>query len=95
MQAATATPGAAAADDDAAIDLTVANGGGDGLGDVGIIDRRAGMRAQVEDFVALLGQDSRQVAFHLKPGMVGADGNSHGGHRIVGCLGCLGCQECT
>ena len=51
--------GAAAADDDAAVDLAVADGGGHRLGDVGVVDRRARMRAQIQDFVALLGHDAR------------------------------------
>jgi VWFA-related protein len=70
-------PGATSAHNDAAIDLPVANGGRDGLGDIRIVDRRAGMGAQVEDFMALLGHDTGKVALHLESGVVGANGDSH------------------
>ena len=35
------------------------------------------MRAQVEDFMSLLGHHAGKVAFHLEPGMVGAHRYSH------------------
>ena len=59
--------GAAAADDDAAIDLAVADGGGDRLGDVGVVDGGAGMGAEIEDFVSLLGQAPARSRFISNP----------------------------
>jgi hypothetical protein len=37
------------------------------------------MGPEIQDFVSLLGQHTREITLHFKPGMVGADRYAHGG----------------
>jgi hypothetical protein len=69
--------GPAAANDDAAIDLPVSDGHGDGLCNIGVVDRRSGMGPQIQNLVTLLSQDPRKIPLHFVPGVVGADRYSH------------------
>jgi VWFA-related protein len=69
--------GAASAEQHPSIGLAIANGRGDGLGNVGIVHGSAGVRSQIQYFVTLLGHRPREVPFQLKPGMVGAHGYTH------------------
>ena len=68
---------AAAADDDAAVGLAVPDGGRHCLGNIRVVHGRAGVGAQVDDFVPLLGHHAGQIAFHLESGVIGANRNSH------------------
>ena len=70
--------GAAAADDDAALGLPVAQGVGDRFGGIGIIHRRGRMGAEIEDIVALLSQFCGQFLLQHIPCVVGTEGDSHG-----------------
>src|ERR1051325_9356686 len=69
--------GPAAAHDDAAIGVAVAQRVGDGLSRVGVVDRRRGVGAEVEDGVPLLPQDCGQIPLHFVAGVVGAEGQAH------------------
>src|SRR2546425_11781327 len=69
--------GSAAADDHASVDLTLAKHNGHGLGVVGVIHGSGAMRAEIENYVARLGQRGRQIPFHLVAGVVGSKSDSH------------------
>ena len=76
--AAIAHPQPRAADQDAPIHLAVADLAGHAGGDVGIIDRLAGVRAQVLHLVAQPLQQIDDPRTDRIATMIGADGNTHG-----------------
>ena len=83
--------GAASAHDDAAVGLAVTEGLRDGFRNVGVVDRRRAVGAEVDDLVPGHGEVSRQIAFHLKTGVIGPDCNAHGEIlQVLGSLGSLG-----
>ena len=86
---------ATAAHQHAAVGLSVANGLGHGFGNIGVVDGRRRVGAQVGHLVPALGEVPGEVAFHLKTGVIRPNCDAHGGdHSGLGGLGAWGLGNC-
>ena len=75
---------AAAAEHDAAVGAAFGDGAADGDADRRIVDRRFAVGAVIVDGVAEPRERLLQMFFEQEAGMIGADGDTHGGdcHRV-------------